>query len=86
MTHELVNNQSSQRLSPWIVPVACLTLLVGVILAPIVAPLVITVIAATAIHHAICVATTKGSPVPFAVLLGLDILMIVAIVGMIVSH
>ncbi|MBF4563353.1 hypothetical protein ITJ43_14570 [Microbacterium sp. VKM Ac-2870] len=75
-----------RRVSGWLIPLACVVLLVAAMLAPITAPFVAAAIVAAAIHHAICMAKTDGSPAPFAALLGLDILMIVLIVGLLVTR
>lgn len=65
--------------------VACIALVVGVFFAPAVAWAAIPVLALTAIHHVIAMAKTLASPIPFAVLLGFDILMLVIVVGKLVG-
>ncbi|MHA3684672.1 hypothetical protein ACXR2W_10500 [Leucobacter sp. HY1908] len=64
-----------------VLAVASLAFVVAVLLAPLTVILAVPVLIGVGVHHSIAMARTTGSPVPFAVLLALDIIMLVVVVG-----
>lgn len=79
--------QSGQKPS-WLKPLtmAAVVLVVGTLLAPLAAIAAVPVLVILTIHHTIAMARTSGSIVPFAVLIGFDLLMLVVVIGSVLSH
>lgn len=68
-----------------ILPIAALALVIATLFAPLTAIAAIPVIVALTVWHIIALLNTAGSIVPFAVLVGIDMLMLVFVVGMLVA-
>lgn len=72
-----------RRTAPWLrmLPVVALVLVIATLFAPIAAVAAIPVMLVLGVHHAIAMARTDGSVVPFAILLGIDILLLIVVIG-----
>lgn len=79
-TYDLTNQKSNSK-PQGLLLAASLTFVIVGLFAPLIAVVALPVLIVLAAHHSIAMAQTAGSPIPFAALLGLDILMICVVAG-----
>ncbi len=69
-----------------VLPIVILLLVAATIFAPLMAVLAIPGLIVLVVYHTLAMARTAGSIIPFAILLGIDILLLVLVLGAVLSQ
>lgn len=86
MTDNRMRQERMRRASMWLAPLVAILLVTGTLLAPMLAFVAIPVVVVMAVQHVRAMAATTGSIAPYAALLAVDMLLLVAVVGVLLNR